>query len=131
QRDLAAAGDLLRRARERFEAAGPPDEMAGVLNEQGRLDAELGRYTAASAAYREALAWVQREPRDPGLELSIRLSLAELQLETGRLLEAEEEMRRAEQVAIAGSLTARLVQVYTLMGILRGRQQDETGFVFF
>jgi hypothetical protein len=24
-----------------------------------------------------------------------------------------------------------LVQVYTLMGKLRGRQQDETGFVFF
>ena len=80
---------------------------------------------------REALAWVQREPRDPGLELSIRLSLAELQLETGRLLEAEEEMRRAEQLAIASNLTSHLVQVYTLMGKLRGRQQDETGFVFF
>src|SRR2546423_15085661 len=40
-------------------------------------------------------------------------------------------MRRAEQVAIAGNLTGRLVQIYTLMGKLRGRQLDETGFVFF
>src|SRR5205814_7443140 len=81
QRDLAAAGDFLRRARERFEAAGLADEMAGVLNEQGRLDAQLGRHTAASAAYREALAWAQRAPRDARLELSIRLNLAELDLE--------------------------------------------------
>src|SRR5207247_844655 len=88
QRDLAAAGEFLRRARERFEAAGPPDEMARVLNEQGRLDAQLGRYTAASAAYREALAWAQRAPRDARLELSIRLNLAELDLEAGRLLAA-------------------------------------------
>jgi len=131
QRDLAAAGDLLRRARERFEAAGLADEMAGVLNEQGRLDAHLGRYTAASAAYREALAWAQRAPRDARLELSIRLNLAELDLEAGRLLEAEAELRRAEQVAIGGHVIRRLAQIYTLMGRLRGAQGDETGFVFF
>jgi tetratricopeptide (TPR) repeat protein len=65
------------------------------------------------------------------LELAIRLGLAELLLEANRFLEAEEEMRRAEQVAIAGNFTQRLVQVYTLMGRLRGRQRDETGFVFF
>ena len=131
QRDLAAAGDLLRRARERFEAAGLADEMARVLNEQGQLDAQLGRYTAASAAYREALAWAQRAPRDSGLELSIRLNLAELDLEAGRLLEAEAELRRAEQAAIAGNGIRRLAHVYMLMGRLRGAQADETGFVFF
>jgi len=138
QRDLAAAGDFLRRARERFEAAGRlggeaegGEEMARVLNEQGRLDAQLGRYTAASAAYREALAWAQRVPRDAGLEVAIRLNLAELDLEAGRLLEAEAELRRAEQVAIAGNVMRRLAQIYMLMGRLRGAQQDETGFVFF
>jgi len=131
QHDLAAAGDYLRRARERFESAGPPDEMARVLNEQGRLDAQLGRYDAASAAYREALAWVQRAPRDAGLELSIRVNLAALDLEAGRLLEAEAELRRAEEVAIAANLIRHLAQIYTLMGRLRGAQGDETGFVFF
>jgi tetratricopeptide (TPR) repeat protein len=131
QGDLTAAGDFLRRARERFEAAGAADEMARVLNEQGRLDAQLGRYSAAAAAYREAVAWAQRAPRDAGLELSIRLNLAELDLEAGRLLEADAELRRAEQVAIGGNVMRRLPQVYTLMGRLRGAQEDETGFVFF
>ena len=131
QHDLAVACDYLRRARERFESAGPPDEMARVLNEQGRLDAQLGRYDAASAAYREALAWVQRAPRDAGLELSIRVNLAALDLEAGRLLEAEAELRRAEEVAIAANLIRHLAQIYTLMGRLRGAQGDETGFVFF
>jgi len=131
QGDLTAAGDFLHRARERFESAGAADEMARVLNEQGRLDAQLGRYNAAAAAYREAVAWAQRAPRDAGLELSIRLNLAELDLEAGRLLEAEAELRRAEQVAIGGNVMRRLPQVYTLMGRLRGAQEDETGFVFF
>src|SRR5205085_12696649 len=129
QGDLATAGDFLRRARERFEAAGRADEMARVLDAQGRLDAQLGRHTAAAAEYREALAWAQRAPRAPGLELSIRLNLAELDLEMGRWLDAEGELRRAEQVAIAANLAGRLAQTYTLMGKLRGAQQDETGFV--
>jgi tetratricopeptide (TPR) repeat protein len=131
QGDLAAAGEHLRRARERLEAAGAPEEVARVLSAQGHLDAELGRHGSAAAAYREALAWVQRGPRDAALELSIRISLAELQLTAGRSLEADEELRRAEQLAIAGNLTRRLTEIYTLMGRLRGAQDDETGFVFF
>jgi tetratricopeptide (TPR) repeat protein len=131
QGDLAAAGDHLRRAREYSESGGAPEEVARVLNTQGQLDAQLGRRAAASVAYREALAWVQRAQRDAALELAIRLNLAELHLDAERFLEVEEELRRAEQVAINGSLTRRLVQVYTLMGRLRGAQQDETGFVFF
>ena len=129
--DLAAAGDFLRRARERFETAGPADEMARVLGAQGQLDAELGRHAAAAAAYREALAWAQRAPRDAGLELSIRLDLAALELSAAALLDAEAELRRAEQIAIAANLPGRLAQIYTLMGQLRGEQLDETGFVFF
>jgi tetratricopeptide (TPR) repeat protein len=131
QGDPTAAGEHLRRARERFEVAGAADELARVLNTQGQLDAQLGRDAAAAAAYREALAWTQRAERNPADELSIRLNLAELHLESGRLLEGEEELRRAEQMAIAENLTARLAQIYMLMGKLRGRQEDETGFVFF
>ena len=130
QGDLAAAREHFRRARDWFEG-GPPEEMARLLNEQGQLETQMGLGVAAGAVYREALAWVQRSPRDLDLELAIRLGLAGLLLETARLLEAEEEMRRAEQVAIAGHSRRGLVQVYTLMGTLRGRQQDETGFVFF
>jgi len=131
QGDLTTADAHLRRARDLVESAGAADEMAQVLNAQGQLDAQLGRHAAASATYREALAWAQRAPRDTGLEVSIRLNLAELQLETGRFLEAEGELRRAEQAAIAANLIRRLVQIYTLMGKLRGQQLDDTGFVFF
>ena len=131
QGDLATADNHLRRAREWVEGSGLAEEMARVLSAQGQLEAQVGRRSAAGAAYREALAWARRAPRDLGLELGIRLGLAELLLEDSRLLEAEEEMRRAEQVAIAGNFTRGLVQVYTLMGKLRGRQQDETGFVFY
>jgi len=133
QGDLAAAGDHLRRARECFEALNGEAalHMARVLDAQGELDGALGRPGPAAAAFREALAWVRRDQHDAGLDVTIRLHLAELLLETGRWLEAEEEMRRAEQLAITSNQTRGLVQIYTLLGTLRGRQADETGFVFF
>jgi len=129
--DSAAAVEHLRQARERLEAAADEHEVARVLNTQGLVDGALGRGAAATAAYREGLAWVRRGASDPGLEVSIRLNLAQQQMDSGQLLEAEEEIRRTEQFAIAASLAARLVQVYTLFGRLRGRQKEETGFVFF
>lgn len=129
--DSAAAGEHLRQARERLEAAGDEHEVARVLDTQGQVDAALGRGAAATAAYREGLAWVRRGESDPGLEVSIRLNLAQQQMDSGQLLEAEEEIRRAEQLAIAAGLAARLVQVYAVFGRLRGRQKEETGFVFF
>jgi len=131
QGDLAAAGEHLRRARECFEVLAMVREMALVLDAQGQLDAALGRHGPAAAAYREAVAWLRREGRDVELDVTIRLHLAELLLETGRALEAEEEMRRAEQLAIGSNLAHRLVQIYAQLGTLRGRQGDETGFVFF
>jgi tetratricopeptide (TPR) repeat protein len=131
QGDLGAAAEHLSLARQHLEAAGTPQEMARTLSAQGDLDATLGRTTAAATAYREALAWAQRAPRDLGLELTIRLGLAEVHMDGGHFIDADEEMRRAEEAAIGGNLPRRLVQVYTLMGKLRGRQRDETGFVFF
>jgi tetratricopeptide (TPR) repeat protein len=132
--NLVRAGDHLRRSREHIEgldAAGAAREMACVLDAQGELDAALGRPGPAAGAFREALAWVRRDQHDPALDVSIRLHLAELLLETGRWLEADEEMRRAEQLAITSNQPRGLVRIYTLLGTLRGRQGDETGFVFF
>lgn len=130
--EATATLEHLQRARECFEAVGAATEMAQLLNTRGSLDAEAQRSTAAEAAYREALAWARRgDEQDLGLEVSIRINLARLQLGLDRLLEAEEQMRRAEQLAIAGHLVRRLIQVYTLMGELRGRQLDPAGFVFF
>lgn len=131
QGDHATAVKHLGCGRERFEQLGDALEMARVLNTEGLLEAQLNRHSRASGAYLEALAWAHRRETDPGLEVSIRLNLAELYLQTGRPFEAEQEMRRAEELAIAQNLTSRLIQIYSLMGKLRGQQGDETGFVFF
>ncbi|MFI5235900.1 MAG: hypothetical protein ACHQXA_09330, partial [Gemmatimonadales bacterium] len=121
----------LRRARERFEPLGNAMEMASTLDAQGRVESDVGRHAAAIATYRESLAWARRSQANGALESAIRLHLAELLLSMGRTLDAEEEMRRAEQLAIAHHASGRLVRIYVLMGILRGREGDEAGFVFF
>lgn len=132
QGDRTAAAEQLRAAAERFEAGNAAKEMAQVLNSRGTLEADCGQATIAAASYREALAWARRaDELDIALEVSIRVNLARLQLDLDRLLEAEEQMRRAEQLAIAGNLVGNLIQVYLLMGELRGRQNDAGGFVFF
>jgi tetratricopeptide (TPR) repeat protein len=129
--DLTAAADHLGRAKEHFEAAGDAAGLARVLDTQGQVDSHLGRLTAASGALREALAWCRRAPGQVSLEVAVRLHLAEVAVRSERYLDAEEELRRAEQAAILRNLGWRLVQVYTLMGALRGRQGEEMGFVFF
>src|SRR3989442_15957354 len=100
--------------------------MAQLLKPRGQLVVEVGRQSAAAAAYREALAWLQRAPREPSLESGIRLNLAQLQLEAGRFLEAEGGLRRAEQLAIGGNPMRRLGQIYTGLGAPRGRRVGET-----
>ncbi|OLC73691.1 MAG: hypothetical protein AUH78_12975 [Gemmatimonadetes bacterium 13_1_40CM_4_69_8] len=129
--DLTAAAEYLARAHERFEAASDAAGLARTLDAQGQIDARLGRRGAALGAFREALAWRRRAPREASLEVTIRLHIAELAVDSERYLEAEEELRRAEQVAIAHNLGRQLIEIYTLMGALRGRQGEETGFVFF
>ncbi|HYS21294.1 MAG TPA: tetratricopeptide repeat protein [Gemmatimonadales bacterium] len=130
--DLTAAAEYLGRARERFEAADDAAGVARTLDVQGQVDARLGRRAAALGAFREALAWRRRAPpREAPLEVAIRLHLATLAVDSERYLEAEEELRRAEQVAIARNLGLQLIEIYTLMGALRGRQGEDTGFVFF
>jgi tetratricopeptide (TPR) repeat protein len=131
QGDFALANNSLLQARERFEALGDAREMARVLLTQGLLESDLGLSARAASAYREALAWTHRTAPDAGLEAFIRLNFARLHLENRRFLEAEQEIRRAEQLAVAANLTRRLVQIYTLFGRLRGLQGDENGFVFF
>src|SRR6185312_13320663 len=97
---------------------------AGTRALRGRRPGGRDGGRAERAGTAGCAAWAQRAPRDARLELSIRLNLAELDLEAGRLLEAEAELRRAEQVAIGGHVIRRLAQIYTLMGRLRGAQGD-------
>ncbi len=121
----------LGKAKEHFEKAGEARPMGRVLNTEGLVQAARRDHNAAMGAYREALAWSRRGERDPDFQVAVRLNLAALQLDAGRYVEAEAELRRAEQLAISGNLAARLVSIYVLLGSLHGRQGDETGFVFF
>ncbi len=129
--DPAAALEPLTRARERFESLGDAIEVARTLTTRGLADADLRHAPNAAAAYREALAWVRTAKGNDSLEVFIRLSFAQLHVDEGRFLEAEEQIRRAERLAVANNLLRRLVQLYTLLGNLRARQGDDSGFVFF
>ena len=129
--EFSVAGEHLRRARARLEDGVSPSEMARVLVDLGRLEGRLGRAAAAASAHAEALAWAGRPPRDQGVEVAVRLAIAELGIENGGWLDAERELRDAEQLAVVGNRSRDLVRIYTVLGKLRGCQMDETGFVFF
>ena len=129
--EWSLAGDNLRDARELFDDLEDPRGIARVLALQAELSAGLGDTREAMAGYRAALARVVQEVADPALEVSIRIDYAKVLLETGNYLETEEELRRAEQLAIAHNLVQDLVRIYTLLGSAHGRQGDEVGFVFF
>jgi tetratricopeptide (TPR) repeat protein len=124
------APDFIRRARTCLAAAGEPADRARLLRTEGLMHEHLNDRSAA-ADYREALMWALQAAEGPDLQLSIRLHLARFELKVGRPLEAEEEMRRAEQVALAEGLPSWLVRVYLLLGHARAKAQDENGFVFF
>ena len=128
---LALAADRLEQARALFEAAGDEEGMVLVLNGNGLLDAEAARRDAALARYRDALARLRRLGRNPRLELSVRLNICRLFIDWDRLPDAEDESRRAEEIAIIHNFTYELAGLYVLMGRLRGKERDETGFVFF
>lgn len=128
---LEVAAERLGRAREHFEKESNMLGKIQTLNAWGRLEADLGRNTEAVAAWRDGLAELYRAGNDPKLEMTIRHNLCRLYLDWGRLAEAEDEVRKAEELAIVHNFTEPLARLYLLMGRLRGKQADETGFVFF
>ena len=81
--------------------------------------------------FREALEHAQRGARDPHVELLIRIALSRFLLESDRLVEAEDEARKAEEIAVVHNRVRKLVRLYIILGTIRGKQHDETGFVFF
>jgi tetratricopeptide (TPR) repeat protein len=132
RRELAAATERLARALELFESLNDIDGVVRTLLARGALEGVRGRTPAeVLTTYREALGRVPVAGADPALELSVRLRLADAYIDAGRLPDAEDEARRAEELAIAHQLGRMLARVYVLMGRLRARQGDENGFVFF
>jgi len=126
QGELAEAEALLARARERIEATGGGDSLF-YLNNRGLLLTEHGDLEQAEAVFREALA----RPLDALWEVVVRVNLGEVLLRRGRLFEAQEEARRAEEVAVVHRRIPDLVSVYGLLGGIARARADEEGFVFY
>jgi tetratricopeptide (TPR) repeat protein len=124
--DLAESERLLDRARERMEQSGAPDARMYWLNNRGLLLLEHGDSAAAEAVFREAL-----DEAEGHWELTMRVNLGEALRGQARLLEAEDEARRAEEVAIVHRLVPDLIDVYTLLGSIARDRCDEEGFVFY
>lgn len=125
--DLPEAERLLEEARSRIEATGTEDAAAFWLNNRGLLLMESGDLAAAEALFREVLA----RTRDAHWELTARVNLGEVLARQDRLFEANEEARRAEEIAILHRFIADLVDVYALLGSLARLRRDEGGFVFY
>lgn len=129
--DQDAATERLDCALETFQAMADTAGVIRTLLARGLVEAAQGRTADMLVTYREALGRLPVANAEPVLELTVRLRLAELYLELGRLPDAEDEARRAEDLAIRHQQSRWLARVYVFMGKLRGRQRDENGFVFF
>jgi tetratricopeptide (TPR) repeat protein len=128
---LAAAADRLARARELFEESGHSTGLVHVLNLSAQLDLMRERRADALASFREALARLQVAGEEPRLEIAIRLNICLLYFDWGRLPDAEDELRAAEETAVVSNATRDLARLYLMRGKVRGRLGDDTGFVFF
>ena len=128
---LEVAEERLGRARELFESASHQPGRVLTLNAWGLLEADMGRNAEAIASWHDALAELHRGGGDARLEMQIRLNMCRLYLEWGRLAESEDEVRKAEALAITNNFSEALARLYLIMGKLRGKQNDEAGFVFF
>jgi len=128
---LAEAAEHLQRALEIYETLADEAGMIRTLLARGALEWAQGNTAEVLGSYRDALNRLPVASADPVLEIAVRVRLAELYLELGRLPDSENEARRAEDLAISHQLPWSLARVYVIMGRLRGRQGDENGFVFF
>jgi tetratricopeptide (TPR) repeat protein len=129
--DLATADERLQHASETLLELRHAEGMARLHNAWGTVHALRGRLPDALLSYREAIARLQGMDKNAGLEMDVRINICQLYLEWGRLPDAEDEIRRAEEIAIAHNFIRQLAQLYLVMGKVSGRQRDETGFVFF
>lgn len=127
---LEVASTQLDKARERFGASHGAVGSVHTLNASALLEAEQGHNDEALSLWRTALAELHGSS-DHKLEMTIRFNMSQLLLDWGRLPEAEDEVRRAEERAIVLNMNQQLARLYVIMGKLRGKQKDETGFVFF
>lgn len=126
--DLDQSTEWLSRAERAFQELGDPPGRSILKNARGQLLMAAGSAEGAERLFREALdaAGERAEAR-----VVIGVNLGEALLEQGRVLDAEEVARAAEEKAIVSNIVPRLPEVYRLLGAVAGARGLEDGFVFF
>jgi tetratricopeptide (TPR) repeat protein len=137
---LARRGDYndamarLQAAEDAFRAAEDRAGVASALAARARVVAAAGQSDDALVLLREALVVARKvdaQPRDGRVELGIRIRLSRHLLERNELRDAEDQARRAEELAIVHNHAQELARIYLLLGAIRTAERDETGMVFF
>lgn len=123
----AEAEEHLARAREAIERTDDPVARFFWWNNRCLVLLETGDAPGAEMVCREALG----HGPAPIWEMLLRLNLGRALVMQDRLLEAEEEARRAEELVILERLIPHLVDTYRLLGSIARARRDEEGFVFF
>lgn len=125
--DVERSVDWLDRASALAEAL--PDPAAVPLLENARGQLEMAR----EAPERAERHFVDALQAANGLwaRSTIRLNLAESHLARDRLLDAAEHARDAERDAIVGGLSAKLPEVYRMLGRIAAATRNPDGFVLF
>ncbi len=129
--DTHGAESWLRRASDELANTVPSMAQVELHTMRARIARQQAQPAVALAAYREALAVLHGLPRDSHRELALRIAVSEFYAETDRFPDAEDELRSAEELAIEQNAPRWLARVYLMLGNLRGRQRDESGFVFY
>lgn len=117
-----------------FRAAKDVGGVASALAARARVAAADGSNDEALVLFREALAVLPASSRkgpDTRVELAVRIRLCHHLLMRERLVEAEDEARQAEEVAIVHNHSRELARIYLVLGAVRAVQRDESGLVFF
>lgn len=126
--DLDRSAEWLGRADRVFGESHDPTGLAILKNARGQLLMASGSAAGAELLYREAL---EAAGENAEARVAIGVNLGEALLEQGRVLDAKEVAREAEEEAIVSNVIPRLPEVYRLLGAIAGARKLEDGFVFF
>lgn len=127
QGEFTEAEIFLAEARAHIDRARDDGAIPFWYNNRGSILLEHGDPAGAERVYREGLA----KSSDPFWQMAIRVNLGQALVRQGRLFEAEEEARHAEELAIIHRFIPDMVDVYDLLGSVARARCDEEGFVFY
>jgi tetratricopeptide (TPR) repeat protein len=124
---LDESADWLARAGRIIEELADPAGAFFIGNGVGRLRIAQGEPRAAEQAFRGALA----NAGDEVMRTLVFVNLSESLLLQGRLGDAEELARKAEEMALLHRVTGALPEIYRILGGVAGGNGSRDGFVFF